>query len=90
MIDEKVAGAFNAWNPETGASDLTPDFTSWDNVIDDRPNLGSIINALEETTPEGGVIRLEKWLEHEGDQMQYVLWFHGECVWKSDLMRNNP
>lgn len=31
----------------------------------------------EETTPERGVIRLEKW--EEG----YVLWFHGEIVWKS-------
>lgn len=30
-----------------------------------------------ETTPEGGVIRLSKWPEG------YVLWYHGEIVWRS-------
>jgi hypothetical protein len=28
-------------------------------------------------TPEDGVIRLERWPEG------YVLWYHGEIVWKS-------
>ena len=32
----------------------------------------------EEKTPEGGVIRLEKWPEG------YELWYHGMRVWKSN------
>lgn len=84
--DERAAGAFNAWNPETGASDVMPDHESWHIVIDDRPELGSIKTALEEITPQRGLLRLERWLEHNGSQMQYVLWFHGECVWKSEVM----
>jgi hypothetical protein len=34
-------------------------------------------SLYDEPTPEGGVIRLAKWPEG------YVLWHHGEIVWRS-------
>lgn len=36
-----------------------------------------IFKLFEQTTPEGGVIRLELWPEG------FVLWFHGEIAWTS-------
>lgn len=41
------------------------------------PNVDEPVILHSEPTPEGGVIRLAKWPEG------YVLWFHGEIVWRS-------
>ena len=37
------------------------------------------MTQYKETTPDGGLIRLAKWPEG------YVLWYHGEIVWRSWL-----
>lgn len=43
--------------------------------IADQYNTCAVIG--QHVTPERGIVRLEKW--NEG----YVLWHHGEIVWKS-------
>lgn len=39
--------------------------------------MDEVRSIVKETTPEDGVIKLEYWPEG------YVLWYHGEIVWKS-------
>ena len=43
-----------------------------------RDRSQDVIRALiQETTPDEGLIRLEYWPEG------YILWYHGEAVWRS-------
>lgn len=65
------------WRPHRPALTLIPPFDAlWAEILAERSN--EVVGSLfEEDTPDNGVIRLARWPEG------YVLWYHGEIVWRS-------